>query len=58
MEHRVKVTILEKSYFLNYKRSIALYQTAVNALATMWAMNLCFIEMKNEMIIGIWEQEH
>ena len=58
MEHRVKVTVLDKNYFLNCKRSIALYQTVVNVLAAMWAMNLCFIEMMNEMIIGIWEQEH
>ncbi len=24
----------------------------------MWAMNLCFIEMINGMIIGIWAQGH
>ena len=58
MEHRVKVTVLDKSYFRNYKHNIAQTPTAGNVLVIMWAMNLCFIEMMNEMITGIWEREH
>ena len=56
MEHRVKVTVLDKSYFRNYKHKIAQTPTAGNVLVIMWAMNLCFIEMMSEMITGIWEQ--
>ena len=58
MEHRVKVTVLDKNYFRNYRHNIVQYPTAESVPAIMLAMNLCFIAMMSAMIIGIWEQVH
>ena len=58
VEHRVKVTVLDKNYFRNYRRNIVQYPTAESVPAIMLAMNLCFIAMMSAMIIGIWEQVH
>ena len=58
MEHRVKVTVLDKKYFRNYRRNIAQYPIVESVLAIMLAMNLCFIAMMSVMIIGIWAQVH
>lgn len=56
MEHRVKVTVLDKKYFPSYRRCIALDQTAESVRATMWEMNLFFTGTVSGMIIGIWAQ--
>lgn len=58
MEHRVKVTVLDKKYFQNYKHNIVQYPTVENVLVTMLEMNLCFIATMSVMTIGIWEQAH
>lgn len=58
MEHRVKVTVLDKKLFPNYRHNIVQYPTVGNVLVTMLEMNLCFIATMSVMTIGIWEQAH
>ena len=57
MEHRVKVTVLDKKYFRNYRRNIVQYPTVVNVLVTMWEMSSCFSATMNGMISGTWARE-
>lgn len=58
MEHRVKVTVLDKNCFRICKRSTAPCRTAANAPATMLVMNFCFTATMSEMISGTWVLEH
>ena len=58
MEHRVKVTILDKKLFPSCKRGTAPCRTAANAPATMLVMNSCFTATMNGMISGTWVLEH
>ena len=58
MEHRVKVTVLDKNYFRNYSRNIVQYPTAANAPATMLAMSSCFTATMSGMTFGTWVREH
>ncbi len=52
MKHKVKVTVLDKSFILNYSNSIVIIQFQVPVLVTMSEMNLFFTGMRKEMISG------
>ena len=58
MEHRVKVTVLDKKLFPELQRSTAPCRTAASVLVTVLAMSLCFIATMSEMISGTWVLEH
>ena len=58
MEHRVKVTVLDKKLFSELQAQYCAYPTEENVLATMLEMNLCFIGTMSVMTTGIWEQAH
>ena len=55
MKHKVKITVIDKSFTRNYKSSIALTLIPEPVLATMSEMNLNFIETMKEMIFGTWD---
>ena len=60
MEHRVKVTVLDKKLFpeLQAQYCAVPCRTAANAPATMLVMNSCFTATMNGMISGTWVLEH
>ena len=58
MEHRVKVTVLDKKLFPELQAQYCAVPDSGNVLVTMLEMNLCFIATMSVMTIGIWEQAH
>ena len=58
MEHRVKVTVLDKKLFPDLQAQYCAVPDRANAPATMLVMNSCFTATMNGMISGTWVLEH
>lgn len=57
MEHRVKVTVLDKKLFPELQAQYCAVPDSANAPATTWAMSFCFTAMTSATIFGTWAQE-
>lgn len=53
MKHKVRLTVIDKSFIRNYSNSTALIRIPEYVHATTWAMSLNSIVMVTEMISGI-----
>ncbi len=55
MKYKVKVTVIDKNYFLNFNSNIVWILLPEHVNVIMWVMNSFFSGMMRGMISGIWD---